>query len=115
MILVTGSTGQLGRHVLDELATKVDPSGVIAAARRPEALADRAAQGFIVRPLDYDRPDTVDAALAGVEQVLLISGSEIGRRVPQHQAVIEAAARAGVGHIAYTSVLHADTDRKSVV
>lgn len=109
MILVTASTGHLGRLVVDELRTRIEPSSIVAAARRPEALADLAAAGVIVRELDYDRPATIAAALEGVTQVLLISGSEIGRRVPQHQAVIDAAVAAGVDHVAYTSVLRADT------
>ncbi|HUF96843.1 MAG TPA: NAD(P)H-binding protein [Ilumatobacter sp.] len=109
MILVTASTGHLGRLVLDELRTKVDPSTIVATARRPEALADLAAEGVVARELDYDRPDSVSLALTGVTQVLLISGSDVGRRVPQHQAVIDAAIAAGVEHLAYTSVLHADT------
>lgn len=109
MILVTATTGHLGRLVLDTLGAAVDPATVVAAARRPDALADRAEQGFVVRELDYDRADTIQRAMDGVTQVLLISGSDIGRRVPQHRAVIDAAAAAGVEHIAYTSVLRADT------
>jgi NAD(P)H dehydrogenase (quinone) len=115
MILVTASTGHLGRLVLDELRTKVDPSTIVAAARRPEARSDLAADGVEVRELDYDRPDTVRTALTDVTQVLLISGSEVGRRVPQHEAVIDAAVAAGVEHLAYTSVLHADTSSLPVV
>lgn len=109
MILVTGATGHLGRLVVEQLIARVDPSTVVATARRPDALADLAAQGVVVRELDYDRPETIATALAGVSQVLLVSGSEIGRRVPQHQAVIDAAVAAGVEHLAYTSVLRADT------
>lgn len=109
MILVTGATGHLGRLVIDQLRARVEPGTIVAAARRPEALADLAAAGVAVRGLDYDRPDTVASAVADVQQVLLISGSEIGRRVPQHRAVIDAAVAAGVEHLAYTSVLRADT------
>lgn len=59
--------------------------------------------------MDYDRPDTLDNALDGVDRLLLISGSETGTRRRQHRAVIDAAKRAGVGLVAYTSILHADT------
>jgi NAD(P)H dehydrogenase (quinone) len=109
MILITAATGHLGRLVVDHLRTQIDPATIVAAARRPDALADLAAHGVTVRELDYDRPDTIAAALAGVEQVLLVSGSEFGRRVPQHRAVIDAAVAAGVDHLAYTSVLRADS------
>ena len=109
MILVTGATGHLGRLVIDELRASLDPSTVVAAARRPDALGELAAEGVVVRELDYDRPDTVTAALDGVTQVLLVSSSEIGRRVDQHRVVVDAAVAAGVQHLAYTSLLRAAT------
>lgn len=109
MILVTGTTGHYGRLAVDALRATVDPSTIVATARRPEALGDLAEAGVVVRELDYNRPDTIAAALAGVSQVLLVSSSEIGVRVPQHQAVVDAAAAAGVEHLAYTSILRADS------
>ncbi|MBB4906760.1 SDR family oxidoreductase [Actinophytocola algeriensis] len=104
MIVVTGATGQLGRLVVEGL--RKQGATVVAGARNPAAAADL---GVEVRELDYDRPATVDAALAGADQVLLISGSEPGKRVPQHTAVVDAAKRAGVRQLVYTSALHADT------
>ncbi|WP_348633194.1 hypothetical protein [Mesorhizobium sp. LSHC420B00] len=64
---------------------------------------------MIVREADYDRPDTLAPAFAGVQKLLLISSTEVSGRLPQHRAVIEATQRAGVSLIAYTSMLHADT------
>jgi NAD(P)H dehydrogenase (quinone) len=109
MILVTGTTGKYGRLVVDQLVAAGDPGSVIAAARRPDALADLAAAGVAVRHLDYNDPATLATALDGVSQVLLVSSSEIGARIPQHAAVIDAAVAAGVEHLAYTSLLRADT------
>ncbi len=109
MILVTGSTGKLGQLVVDELLRHAEPSTIVATARRPEALASLAARGVTVRELDYDRPATIAAALDGVTNVLLISSSEIGRRVAQHQAVLDAAVASDVEHVAYTSILRAGT------
>lgn len=109
MILVTGTSGHLGRLVVQELAARTDPSTVVATARSLDKIADLAALGVATRELDYDRPDTIAAALDGVSQVLLVSSSEIGNRVPQHAAVIDAAAGAGVEHVAYTSILRAGT------
>ena len=57
---------------------------------------------------DYTQPATLEAALAGVDTLLLISGNEIGQRAVQHANVITAAGKAGVKHVVYTSVLHAD-------
>ena len=111
MILVTASTGHLGRLAVTALVERLGPDAVIAGARRPEAAADLAAQlGVAVRELDYDRPDTIAAALAGVDQVLLISSNDLGRRIEQHRNVIDAAVAAGIGHVAYTSILRADTN-----
>ena len=109
MIVITGASGQLGRLVIAQLLETVPVSQIIAAARDPEKVADLAAQGVQVRQADYSQPDTLDRAFEGAEKVLLISSSEVGQRVPQHRAVIDAAKRAGVKLLGYTSVLHADT------
>lgn len=109
MIAVTGATGQLGRFVIDALLKKVPAGEIVAAVRTPAKAADLAALGVIVRQADYGQPETLEAAFAGVDKLLLISGSEVGQREAQHKAVIEAARAAGVGFIAYTSLLHADT------
>lgn len=107
-IAVTGATGQLGRLVIDALLRLVPASTVVAAVRNPEKAQELAAKGIEIRVADYDRPETLEPALAGVDKLLLISSSEIGSRFRQHKAVIEAARRAGVKLVAYTSVLHAD-------
>jgi len=109
MIGITGANGQLGRLVLETLLKTVPATEIVALARDPAKLAEYAARGVHTRSADYNTPATLAAALAGVDKVLLISSSEIGRRVPQHRAVIAAAAQAGVKLLAYTSVLHADT------
>jgi NAD(P)H dehydrogenase (quinone) len=70
--------------------------------------------GVEVRELDYNRPETIEPALQGASTVLLISGSEVGQRVPQHTAVVDAAKKVGVQHIVYTSALHADTTELAV-
>jgi len=108
MIVVTGASGQLGHLVIHELLKQLPPSQIVAAVRTPAKAQDLAALGIAIRPADYERPETLERALAGAEKVLLISSSEIGRRFPQHQAVIDAARKAGVRLLAYTSVLHAD-------
>jgi len=109
MIVITGASGQLGRLVIEELLTSVPANQIIAAVRTPAKVADLAARGVIVRQADYSQPATLDAAFAGASQILLISSSEVGQRLPQHQNVIAAAKRANVSLLAYTSLLHADT------
>jgi len=109
MIVVTGATGQLGQLVIKALLKKVPASGIVAAVRNVEKARDIAALGVQVRHADYAQPSGWDAALKGADKVLLISSSEIGQRATQHRTVIDAAKRAGVKLLAYTSVLRADT------
>lgn len=107
--LITGANGQLGQLVVQSLVKKVPASQVIALVRKPEAAAALAALGVEVRIGSYDDPASLDAAFAGVDALLLISSSEVGKRLQQHENVIAAAKKAGVGFLAYTSILHADT------
>lgn len=109
MIIVTGASGQLGRLVVQALLKKLPANEIALAVRSPEKVADLAALGVQVRQADYDKPKTLATAFKGIDKLLLISSSEVGRRVPQHRAVIEAAKHAEVGLLAYTSLLHADT------
>lgn len=104
-IVVTGATGHLGRHVIAGLREQLPAGRIVAAVRSPKKAADL---GVEVREADYDKPETLDAAFEGASKVLLISGDAVGRRVPQHQAVIDAAKKAGVAHLLYTSAPHAD-------
>jgi NAD(P)H dehydrogenase (quinone) len=108
MIVVTGAGGQLGRLVVAGLLDRVPAERIVAAVRDPGKVADLVAGGIQVRRADYDEPETLAAAFAGSERVLLISSNTVGKRVAQHTAVIEAAAGTGAGHIVYTSALHAD-------
>ncbi|MBI5545472.1 MAG: SDR family oxidoreductase [Deltaproteobacteria bacterium] len=108
MLVVTGANGKLGRHVIEALLEKVPAQQVVAAVRSPEKAADLAARGVQVRLADYEKPETLASALAGAQKVLLISSSEVGRRVSQHRAVISAAREARVRLLGYTSVLHGE-------
>lgn len=109
MIVVTGATGQLGRLVIASLLKKTAASNIVAAVRNVEKAKDIAALGVQVRQADYSQPASWDVALQGADKVLLISSSEVGQRTQQHRSVIDAAKRAGIKLLAYTSVLHADT------
>lgn len=108
MFAVTGASGQLGRLVIDALLNRVAPGEIIALVRTPDSVSDLAEKGVQVRAFDYDAPETLAPALAGVSRLLLISGNAVGSRVPQHGAVIGAAKAAGVALIAYTSILNAE-------
>lgn len=104
-IAVTGATGQLGRFVVEELKKRVPTENIVALVRTPEKAA---ALGVEVRAFDYEKPEEMTDALAGINRLVLISGNEIGQRARQHSNVVEAAGKAGVKWIVYTSLLHAD-------
>ena len=109
MIAITGASGQLGRLIIQSLLKQVPASRLIALVRKPDSVADLAAQGVQVRQADYTQPDSLERALAGVERLLLVSSSELGQRLVQHQNVVDAAKKTGVKLLAYTSLLHVDT------
>ena len=107
---VTGASGHLGRLAVEELLDRgTSPNDIVAIVRTPAKAAALAERGVQVRAGDYEDPASLDAALDGVTHLLLVSSSEVGKRAAQHQNVIEAAKRAGVRRIAYTSLLRADT------
>ena len=103
-IVVTGASGHYGRRLTELLLARVRPSDLILVTRRPERLRAAADRGVEVRYGDFDRPERLPEAFKGGERLLLISTLAVGpRRRRQHQAAVEAAAAAGVRHIAYTS------------
>ncbi|ULH15063.1 SDR family oxidoreductase [Deinococcus sp. KNUC1210] len=115
MIAITGATGHLGQLTIDALLNLGTPaSQIVAIVRSPEKATELAAKGVQVRQGDYKRPETLSAALEGVEKVLLISSNDFNDRVGQHRRVIEAAKQAGVKLLAYTSLLGADTSTLSL-
>ncbi len=105
-IAITGAAGQLGRLTAQRVLERLPPNELVLVTRRPDAVADLAAAGAVVRRGDFDEPDSLAAAFAGCERVLLISADVLGKRVTQHRAAVAAAAAAGVRHVAYTSILN---------
>ncbi|MDB5022181.1 MAG: NmrA family transcriptional regulator [Pedobacter sp.] len=110
-IAITGATGQLGRLVVTRLKDKIPAENVIALARSVQKAAEL---GVEVREADYTDPASLERALTGIDTLLLISSNEVGQRAVQHINVIEAAKKAGVKWIVYTSLLHADTSSLSL-
>lgn len=108
-LLVTGASGQLGRRVIAHLIQthKIPPQQIIATTRKPEALADLAAQGVVVRRADFEDPASLAAAFAGADRLLLISTDALdrpGRRLEQQLNAVNAAVKARVKHVVYTSM-----------
>jgi NAD(P)H dehydrogenase (quinone) len=106
MIVVTGASGQLGRAVVERLKDRVDASRVVALSRDPDKIADL---GVTTRAADFDDEDGLARAFDGADRLYMISTDKMGSdRIAQHTNVINAASRAGVGHVLYTSQTRAD-------
>src|SRR4051812_14022539 len=108
-ILISGAAGQLGQRVIHHLLNTYNvPAGsLIAATRSPEKLKHFSEKGIEVRKADFDNANALPAAFAGVNRLLIISTDAIdtpGKRLTQHKAAVNAAAAAGIKHIAYTSM-----------
>lgn len=107
--LVTGASGQLGQRVVDHLRNLVPAEDIIALVRSNSAQEAFEAKGIATRTGDYEDLESLRKAFDGVNRLLLISSSEVGKRADQHRNVLEAARDAGVGFVAYTSILNADS------
>jgi NAD(P)H dehydrogenase (quinone) len=104
-LVISGASGQLGRRVAELALGAAAPADLILTTRTPATLASFAARGVTVRRADFAAPETLRAAFAGGERLLLVSATDLERRIAQHQAAIDAAKAAGVGHVIYTSGL----------
>lgn len=104
MILVTGATGNLGKSTIDFLLKKgFSSTDIVALVRDEEKAADLKSKGITLRIGDYDQYNQLVKAFAGVDKLLLVSGSDIANRAKQQENAVKAAKEAGVKHILYTS------------
>jgi NAD(P)H dehydrogenase (quinone) len=107
-LLVTGATGKLGSKVVETLLKTLAAEQLAVSVRNPEKAEGLRARGVDVRLGDFDRPETLDTAFAGIDRLLIISADgDNETRILQHANAVEAAERAGVKFIAYTSLANA--------
>lgn len=102
---ITGVSGKLGRLVVNALKEQVPAEDIVGLVRTPQKAQDL---GIKLREFNYSKPEQLVKGLEGVDKLLLISSSEVGKRTAQHKNVVEAAKKAGVKLLVYTSLLHAD-------
>lgn len=108
-IIISGASGDLGRRVTQLLLDDPRTRTLRLVTRTPDALRAQLADSHPSADVtvvhgDFEDPTSLDEAYRGGGTLLLISGLNIGRRVPEHQTAVAAAARAGVSHVVYTSV-----------
>jgi NAD(P)H dehydrogenase (quinone) len=114
-IVITGASGHLGRATAELVLHRMPAKEVILTTRHPEEISDLAARGVEVREADFGRPETLVGAFEGGDKLLLISTDAVGARVDQHRAAIEAAGKAGISHVVYTSYLNPVEDNPAAV
>ncbi|MGU3472852.1 SDR family oxidoreductase [Paenibacillus sp. D51F] len=111
-MLVTGATGNLGTLVVETLLKSIPASHLAVSVRNPEKAEGLRARGVEVREGDFDRPETLDSAFAGIDRLLIISADgDNETRIRQHTNAVAAAERAGVKFIAYTSATNANESK----
>lgn len=111
-ILVTGATGKLGTKVVETLLKSVPAHQLAVSVRQPEKAEHLRARGVDVRHGDFDRPETLETAFQGIDRLLIIStDGDNETRIRQHTNAVNAAQRAQVGFIAYTSLANANESR----
>jgi NAD(P)H dehydrogenase (quinone) len=114
-IVITGASGHLGRLVVDQLiAAGTPPERIVATGRDIDNLADLARGGVTVRRADFSDPSTLDEAFEGADAMVLVSTTTVGERFDNHRNAIDAAGRAGVSRIVYTSLVNASTARMTL-
>lgn len=107
-LLVTGATGKFGTKVVETLLKTVPADQLSVSVRNTEKAKELQARGVEVRHGDFDYPETLNSAFAGVERLLIISADgDNETRIRQHANSVAAAERAGVKFIAYTSITSA--------
>lgn len=104
-IVITGATGKLGRLTIDALLKIVPANEIVAVVRDREKSKNFEAIGVRVKTANYDDTASLNTVFSTNDTVLLISGTEFGKRRQQHQNVINAARAANISRIVYTSVL----------
>ncbi|HBX65257.1 MAG: NAD(P)-dependent oxidoreductase [Balneola sp.] len=114
-ILVTGSTGSLGTATIEFLLEKGSEHTIIGLARDEDKAASLKQKGAEIRMGNYDDPESLEKAFQGVDKLFFISASEIGSRVEQHKNVVEAAKKADVDHVVYTSFQRKTNDESSPI
>ncbi|WP_405583597.1 SDR family oxidoreductase [Streptomyces sp. NBC_01190] len=113
MIIVTGATGKLGHRTVERILERLPASRVGVSVRDPGKAQDLADRGVRVRQGSFDDPASLVHAFEGAEQLLLVSLDRTGEEcVTGHRTAIDAAVRAGVGRILYTSQMGAAHDSR---
>ena len=101
--VISGASGSLGRKITEQLLEKIPAEHLSVSTRTPNKLDALSQRGVAVHAADYNDPAALERAYAGSDVLMLISSLAVTKRVPEHRNAINAAKRAGIKHIVYTS------------
>ena len=101
--VISGASGSLGRKITEQLMEKIPAENLSVSTRTPNNLDALRQRGVAVHAADYNNPVALERAYAGSDVLMLISSLAVTKRVPEHRNAINAAKRAGIKHIVYTS------------
>ena len=107
-IAICGAAGKMGQHVIQQLLKRINANNIVVIARHAQTGERIESDEIELRQADYLDVTSLQLALSGIDKVLLISSSEVGTLAEAHFNVIAAAQGAGIQHVVYTSLLHAD-------
>jgi uncharacterized protein YbjT (DUF2867 family) len=116
-IILTGSTGKLGSSVLTNLLSLVPASDIIASVYNADGHQDLKDKGIDVRAGDFTNPASLAQTFKGGDKLFLVSlpSRDDDYRIRTQRDAIDAAKKAGVKHIYYTSLAFADGSEASVM
>jgi NAD(P)H dehydrogenase (quinone) len=114
-LVITGGSGKLAQRAAELLLARIAPQDLIVTSRTPAKLRWLAERGVTVRQADFAVPETLRAAFAGAERMLLVSATDLSQRTAQHRAALDSAKAAGVRHVVYTSGLEPEPPNPAVV
>jgi uncharacterized protein YbjT (DUF2867 family) len=110
MILVTGGTGTAGGEIVSQLAATGSPFRAMVRDAAKAAVLKGTGVEIVVG--DLAKPESLPAALKGIEQVMLVS-PPVPNAAELEGNLVAAARRAGVRHIVKFSAMTADPNSKA--
>lgn len=107
-ICVNGVDGNFGSIVAKTLLEHTDAQNLVFTAPYEGGLDAYRTSGAALRIANFNHPETLASAFAGVDVMLIISAPFVGKKRQQaHKNAVDAAVAAGVGKIVYTSLVNA--------
>lgn len=115
-MIVTGVNGNFGGHVAQQITKLTNKENLIYTCPFEEGLTAFKKQGFDTRVANFNHREELETAFSGGDVLLIISAPFVGKKRQQaHKNAVDAALKAGVKKIVYTSLVNAtDPENPSI-